>query len=309
MIERTVEELTPIVGARPACRALGASPATVYRRRRPPEPRPRRPRPTPARALSETEREQVLEVLHSERFVDSSPAQVWATLLDEGRYLASERTMYRLLAARHGGVRERRDQLTHPGYVRPELLAERPNELWSWDITKLLGPAKWTYFYLLSLVQPPAPPLRDRADDSGRCPLRPGKAAPRRPRQRPRGRVRAQPRTIRPPPRAAPAANRRVDQQARRQGGGSLNSNPDRLIRVDRVRSSGSGTPARATRPAAAPLRSPSARSACTVRSHLQRRDALSSLALGSSVIPRSKPSHATLPERGLADHLAEQQS
>ena len=84
----------------------------------------------------------MLEVLHSERFVDSSPAQVYATLLDEGRYLASERTMYRLLAAKHGGVRERRDQLTHPAYAKPELLAERPNELWSWDITKLLGPGE-----------------------------------------------------------------------------------------------------------------------------------------------------------------------
>ena len=94
----------------------------------------------------------MLEVLHSERFVDSSPAQVWATLLDEGRYLASERTMYRLLAARHGGVRERRDQLTHPAYARPELLAERPNELWSWDITKLKGPAKWTAFYLYVIL-------------------------------------------------------------------------------------------------------------------------------------------------------------
>jgi putative transposase len=152
MIEATVEELTPIVGTRPACRALGAAPATIYRRRRPPEPRPCRPRPVPARALSEAEREAVLEVLHSQRFVDSSPAQVYATLLDEGRYLASERTMYRLLEAHHGGVRERRDQLAHPAYARPELLAERPNEVWSWDITKLLGPAKWTYFYLYVIL-------------------------------------------------------------------------------------------------------------------------------------------------------------
>ena len=110
MIEQTVEELTPLVGTRPACRALGAAPATIYRRRRPPTPRPRRPRPLPARALTEQERQRVLGLLHSERFVDSSPAQIWATLLDEGTYLASERTMYRLLAQRHGGVRERRDQ-------------------------------------------------------------------------------------------------------------------------------------------------------------------------------------------------------
>ena len=90
MICETVEELTPIIGTRPACRALGASPATVYRRRQPPEPRPPRPRPTPARALSEPEREWVLEMLHSERFVDVSPEETYATLLDEGTYLCSD---------------------------------------------------------------------------------------------------------------------------------------------------------------------------------------------------------------------------
>jgi len=152
MIEQTVKELAPIIGTRPACRALAESPATIYRRRRPPDPRPQRPRPTPARALSAAEREAVLAELHSERFVDSSPAQVYATLLDEGQYLASERTMYRLLKAKHGGVRERRDQLTRPAYAKPELLAERPNELWSWDISKLKGPAKWTYFYLYVIL-------------------------------------------------------------------------------------------------------------------------------------------------------------
>jgi putative transposase len=151
MIEQTVEELTPLVGTYPACRALGVAPATMYRRRRPPQPRPKKPRPTPARALSVQERGRVLEVLHSERFVDRSPAQVWATLLDEGCYLASERTMYRILAEQ-GESRERRDQLVHPAYARPELLATQPNELWSWDITKLLGPAKWTYFYLYVIL-------------------------------------------------------------------------------------------------------------------------------------------------------------
>ena len=148
MIEATVEELVPVVGTRPACRALGASPATIYRRRTPPPPRPPRPRGAPARSLSDAEREAVLGELHSERFADCSPAQVWATLLDEGRYLASERTMYRLLASEHGGVRERRDQLEHPAYAAPELLAQAPNEVYSWDITKLKGPAKWTYYYL-----------------------------------------------------------------------------------------------------------------------------------------------------------------
>jgi putative transposase len=151
MIEATVEELTPIIGTRPACRALGASPATIYRRRRPPEPEPRKPRPRPARALSEGEREAVLGALHDERFVDSSPAAVWATLLDEGRYLCSERTMYRLLAE-SGSSRERRNQLTHPPYEKPELLAKRPNELWSWDISKLKGPAKWTSYHLYAIL-------------------------------------------------------------------------------------------------------------------------------------------------------------
>ena len=106
---------------------------------------------TSPRALSPAEREAVLATLRSERFVDVAAAQVYATVLDEGRNLASERTMYRLLAAT-GEVRERRDQLRHPNYAKPELLASRPNEVWSWDITKLLGPAKWTYFYLYVIL-------------------------------------------------------------------------------------------------------------------------------------------------------------
>jgi putative transposase len=152
MICETVEQLAPIIGTRPACRALGAAPATIYRRRNPPPPRPARPRPRPAKALTEAERRALLAELCSERFIDSAPAQVYATLLDEGRYLASERTMYRVLAAEHGQVRERRAQLAHPAYQAPELLAERPNELWSWDITKLKGPAKWTYYYLYVIL-------------------------------------------------------------------------------------------------------------------------------------------------------------
>jgi putative transposase len=93
----------------------------------------------------------VLTVLHEPRFVDLAPAEVYATLLDEGRYLCSERTMYRVLAE-HQEARERRNQLRHPHYAAPELLARRANELWSWDITKLLGPAKWTYFYLYVML-------------------------------------------------------------------------------------------------------------------------------------------------------------
>jgi putative transposase len=151
MIEQAVDEVTPIVGTRPACAAFGIAPATIYRRRRPTTPRMRKPRAQPARALTTQEREAVHDVLTSERFVDRSPAQVWATLLDEGRYLCSERTMYRVLNER-GEVRERRDQLRHPAYSKPELLAEQPNQLWSWDITKLLGPAKWTYYYLYVIL-------------------------------------------------------------------------------------------------------------------------------------------------------------
>jgi putative transposase len=151
MIDEAIAEIEPLTGTLAACRALGASRAGVYRRRRPPRAREHRPRPTPARALSEPERAAVLEALHSSRFVDSSPAEVWATLLDEGTYLASQRTMYRLLSA-DGRVRDRRDQLTHPAYAKPELLAEAPNELWSWDVSKLKGPAKWTYFYLYVII-------------------------------------------------------------------------------------------------------------------------------------------------------------
>ena len=152
MIAATVEELTPLIGTRPACRALGASVATIYRRRRPPAPRTPKPRPVSERALTAPERERVLEVLHSERFVDVAPEETYATLLDEGTYLCSPRTMYRILAAHHVGVRERRAQLTHPAYAKPELLAERPNELWSWDVSKLKGPAKWTWFYLYVIL-------------------------------------------------------------------------------------------------------------------------------------------------------------
>jgi putative transposase len=142
---QTVTELGPRLGVAPTCAALNVARASFYRLQR---PRPeRRPRPVPLRALPPQEREQVLATLHEPRFVDLAPAQVYATLLDEDRHLCSERTFYRVLAG-NAEVRERRDQLRHPHYAAPELLATRPNELWSWDITKLLGPTKWTYFYL-----------------------------------------------------------------------------------------------------------------------------------------------------------------
>src|SRR5947207_969982 len=126
--------------------------ASYYRdRRRISSPVVTASRPSPARALHQVEREVVLSRLHEERFQDRSPAAVYATLLDEGEYHCSIRTMYRLLEQR-GESRERRDQLIHPPYHKPELLATAPNQLWSWDITKLLGPVEWTYFYLYVIL-------------------------------------------------------------------------------------------------------------------------------------------------------------
>ena len=118
----------------------------MYRRREP--SRPAKPRATPDRALSVEERDAVVEQLNSERFADRSPRQVFAKLLDEGEYLCSVRTMYRILDESQS-TRERRNQLQHPNYEKPELLATGPNEVWSWDITKLKGPEKWTYYCLL----------------------------------------------------------------------------------------------------------------------------------------------------------------
>jgi putative transposase len=143
-------EMAPQLGVAPMCAALGVPPATYYRRRRPPAP-PAMRRPSPARTLLPAERAAVLAVLHEPRFVDRAPAEVYARLLDEQRYLCSVRTMYRILEANQE-VRERRDQLRHPRYAPPQLLATGPNQLWSWDITKLLGPAKWTYFYLYVIL-------------------------------------------------------------------------------------------------------------------------------------------------------------
>lgn len=134
----------------PLCDALSVPRATLYRRWNPPKLSDQK-RPSPAQALSEHERQKVLDMLHSDRFVDCPPPQVYATLLDEGHYLCSTRTMYRLLAE-NGEVRERRDVRQHPRYTKPELLATGPNQVWSWDITKLKGPQKWTYFYLYVIL-------------------------------------------------------------------------------------------------------------------------------------------------------------
>jgi putative transposase len=169
----SVTELVPVVGVAAACEAVGVPRASFYRQAgrsaNPVRPSPRHegavgerselsvPDASAAvdrghpRALSLAEQAAVLDVLHAPRFQDAAPAAVYATLLDEGTYLASERTMYRLLAA-EGETRPRRDQLVHPSYSKPELLATAPNQVWSWDITKLLGPAKWAYFYLYVIL-------------------------------------------------------------------------------------------------------------------------------------------------------------
>ena len=150
-MREAVATLAPLTGTVAACQALGVARPSYYRARKPTPAAEPTPRPAPPRALEETERQAVLAALHSERFCDAAPAEVYATLLDEGTYLCSERTMYRLLAA-EGETGERRAQLAHPVYRKPELLAQAPNQLWSWDITKLLGPAKWTYFYLYVIL-------------------------------------------------------------------------------------------------------------------------------------------------------------
>jgi putative transposase len=153
-----VVHLAATVGVVAACDFLAVARASFYRERPvlgpPPSPVPEpalAERSSPSRSLSPSERTDVLAVLHEQRFQDRSPAAVQATLLDEGQYLCSARTMYRLLE-QVGESRERRDQLVHPLYQKPELLATAPNQLWSWDITKLLGPAKWTYFYLYVIL-------------------------------------------------------------------------------------------------------------------------------------------------------------
>lgn len=149
---QAVESLEVGVGTAAACRALALPRATVYRRRAAmASPTVLAPRPIPQRALTLSEKEGVLEVLRDERFADKAPAEVYATLLDASRYVCSVRTMYRILAEAKE-VRERRDQLRHPAYTKPELLATGPNQVWSWDITKLKGPVKWTYYHLYVML-------------------------------------------------------------------------------------------------------------------------------------------------------------
>jgi putative transposase len=154
--DQAIALLAPRIGTRAACVASGVAQASWYRRHRtsqaPPRrlPVPHRDRAQP-RALAPAERAAILTALHAERFADTAPAEVWATLLDEGTYLGSLSTFYRLLR-QAGETRERRPQATHPAAVKPELIATGPNQVWSWDITKLHGPAKWTYYYLYVIL-------------------------------------------------------------------------------------------------------------------------------------------------------------
>jgi putative transposase len=141
--------LSTEIGIQPACAAFGIVRSGFYRGQGPAK-KPA-PRPSPPRTLSAEERQAVLATLHSDRFIDTAPATVYATLLDEGRYHCSIRTLYRILDAQ-AEVKERRNQLRHPVYQKPELLATAPNRVWSWDISKLLGPVTWSYFYLYVIL-------------------------------------------------------------------------------------------------------------------------------------------------------------
>jgi putative transposase len=153
---QAIAMLAPRIGTRAACAASGVAQASWYRRHRASPAPPRQP-PVPhrdrmqPRALAPAERAAILAALHAERFADTAPAEVWATLLDEGTYLGSLSTFYRLLR-QAGETRERRAQAAHPAAVKPELIATGPNQVWSWDITKLHGPAKWTYYYLYVIL-------------------------------------------------------------------------------------------------------------------------------------------------------------
>ena len=148
----TASAMAAHIGIAPACLALGVSRATFYRAHQAVAmSHPRRPRPRSPLALSEPEREAILEVLHAPAYVNRSPRTVFAMLLDAGRYLASVSSFYRILRAA-GEVRPRRNELTHPPYAKPELLASGPRQLWSWDITKLKGPAKWVHYHLYVIL-------------------------------------------------------------------------------------------------------------------------------------------------------------
>ena len=146
-----VSELGRTVGIVSACDAMAIPRASYYRHNREPKAMKESRSNQSHRRLSDVERQQVLDVCHDTAYIDKAPYEIYATLLDKGSYLCSVSTMYRILR-NENEVRERRNQCIHPSYRKPELLATRPNTVWSWDITKLLGPVKWTYFYLYVIL-------------------------------------------------------------------------------------------------------------------------------------------------------------
>ncbi len=146
-----MEQLAETVGLWKACRVLDVPRSSLYRKRQVTAPQASQTPTVSPRTLAPAEKMAVRQILNSERFADQPPREVYATLLDEGTYLCSWRTMYRILEEKQE-VRERRNQLRHPQYAKPELLATQPNQLWSWDITKLLGPTKWTYYDLYNIL-------------------------------------------------------------------------------------------------------------------------------------------------------------
>jgi putative transposase len=147
----SAEQLAKTTGVAVACQALTVARSSLYRARPKTAAQPKPEHIASPRALRPAEKEAVRQELNSERFADQAPREVYATLIDEGQYLCSWRTMYRILDENQE-AKERRNQLRHPNYTKPELLATRPNQLWSWDITKLLGPTKWTYYYLYNIL-------------------------------------------------------------------------------------------------------------------------------------------------------------
>ena len=148
---KVITALATVLSVAAACRHMGVPRSSYYRAQRPEPPPRRRRRWRRARLISRAERAEIRAILNSDRFCDMPPRQIYATLLDEGRYVCHWRTMYRILME-HREVRERRNQLRHPPYKKPELLATGANQLWSWDITKLRGPQKWTSTYLYVIM-------------------------------------------------------------------------------------------------------------------------------------------------------------
>lgn len=151
MTAKHLSDLEAVTSLKTACKLLGANRSTIQRRRQPPKLGPPKPRPEPSNKLTEPERQHILGVLRSPQYCDLAPAQVWARLLDDGTYLCSISTMYRLLRIA-GENRERRRQRTHPARKKPELIATTPNEVWSWDITKLAGPERGIYYELFVII-------------------------------------------------------------------------------------------------------------------------------------------------------------